>query len=296
MGKIFVADGHSEWMHSHAANPMPVHLSDDIFRIYFSPRDHQRRSSIGFIELDLNRPDQVLRVSERPVLTPGQPGLFDDSGTSLACIANIDGKQYLYYLGWNLAVTVPWRNSIGLAIYDPATDLYRKFSQAPIVDRSAIDPYSISYPFVAQDEGEIRMWYGSNQSWGPQQSDMQHVIKYARSKDGVVWEREGIVAINLKEEKEYALSKPCVIRDFGVYKMWYSYRGQSYRMGYAESSDGIHWIRKDDQVGIDISATGWDSEMICYGFVFDHCGQRYMLYNGNGYGQTGFGLAVWEDQ
>jgi hypothetical protein len=26
--------------------------------------------------------------------------------------------------------------------------------------------------------------------------------------------------------------------------------------------------------------------------VFDHKGERYMLYNGNGYGQTGFGLAV----
>jgi hypothetical protein len=25
---------------------------------------------------------------------------------------------------------------------------------------------------------------------------------------------------------------------------------------------------------------------------FDHKGERYMLYNGNGYGQTGFGLAV----
>jgi hypothetical protein len=26
--------------------------------------------------------------------------------------------------------------------------------------------------------------------------------------------------------------------------------------------------------------------------VFDHAGCRYMLYNGNGYGKTGFGLAV----
>ena len=34
--------------------------------------------------------------------------------------------------------------------------------------------------------------------------------------------------------------------------------------------------------------------MIEYPFVFDHKGQRYMLYNGNGNGQTGFGLAVLE--
>ena len=47
-------------------------------------------------------------------------------------------------------------------------------------------------------------------------------------------------------------------------------------------------------VGIDVSKNGWDSEMICYPYVFDHKGKRYMLYNGNGYGKTGFGLAVLE--
>ncbi len=45
-------------------------------------------------------------------------------------------------------------------------------------------------------------------------------------------------------------------------------------------------------VGIDISAESWNLEMIDYPFVFDHKGHRYMLYNGNGYGKTGFGLAL----
>ena len=76
--------------------------------------------------------------------------------------------------------------------------------------------------------------------------------------------------------------------------MWYCSRGESYRIGYAESDDGIHWIRKDQDVGIDVSDSGWDSEMIEYPFVFDHEGDRYMLYNGNGYGKTGIGLAVLE--
>ncbi len=34
--------------------------------------------------------------------------------------------------------------------------------------------------------------------------------------------------------------------------------------------------------------------MIEYPFVFDHKCNRYMLYNGNSYGKTGFGLAVLE--
>jgi len=74
--------------------------------------------------------------------------------------------------------------------------------------------------------------------------------------------------------------------------MWYSYRGTSYRIGYAESDDGRAWRRQDGLAGIDVSADGWDSEMIEYPFVFLHRGQHFMLYNGNDYGRTGFGLAV----
>jgi len=74
--------------------------------------------------------------------------------------------------------------------------------------------------------------------------------------------------------------------------MWYACRGESYRIGYAESADGLNWTRLDHAVGIARSESGWDCEMIEYPFVFDHGGQRYMLYNGNGYGKSGFGLAV----
>ena len=74
--------------------------------------------------------------------------------------------------------------------------------------------------------------------------------------------------------------------------MWYSYRGQSYRLGYAESANGLNWQRKDGQVGIDVSDAGWDSEMIEYAHVFAHKGEQYMLYNGDGYGKTGVGLAI----
>jgi len=31
--------------------------------------------------------------------------------------------------------------------------------------------------------------------------------------------------------------------------------------------------------------------MICYAYVFKHNGYLYMLYNGNGYGASGLGLA-----
>ena len=65
-------------------------------------------------------------------------------------------------------------------------------------------------------------------------------------------------------------------------------------IGYAESDDGLHWVRKDAEVGTGKSDTGWDSEMICYPCVVDVKGRRYMFYNGNRHGSTGFGYAVLE--
>ena len=292
LGLVFSTDNNHPWMLSHAANPVAEHLYDHTFRVYFSCRDKDSRAHISFVEVDIRPPFKILKIAEQPLLTPGEIGTFDDSGVSLSCIKQIQGRKYLYYLGWNLGVTVPWRNSIGVAIHDPATDTFKRVSKAPLLDRNDVDPFSLSYPFILEDEGTFRMWYGSNLKWGKQQEEMAHVIKYAESDDGLNWKREGIIALNFKDPSEYAFSRPYVLKESGLYKMWYSFRGQSYRIGYAESRDGVHWQRKDEEAGIDVSNEGWDSEMIEYPFVFDHDNQRYILYNGNSYGKTGVGLAV----
>jgi hypothetical protein len=121
---------------------------------------------------------------------------------------------------------------------------------------------------------------------------MRHVIKYAESGDGIRWTRRDIVAIGFKSQDEYAICKPCVRRANGRYQMWFCARGSAYRICYAESGDGITWNRMDEAIGIDVSASGWDSEMIEYPFIFDHKAERYMLYAGNDFGKTGFGLAI----
>lgn len=293
LGWIFCASGQHDWMQTHAANPVAEHLHDDRFRIYFSCRDRDNRSSIGFVEIDLKQPQEILRISEQPVVSPGEWGTFDDSGASMGCLLHDGDRRLLYYLGWNLGVTVPWRNSIGLAISPSADAPFRKVSKAPVLDRNHIDPYSLSYPWVMRDGGVWKMWYGSNLAWGPAQADMAHVIKYAESVDGMHWQPQDRIAIDFASTDEYAISKPCVIRDPDGYRMWYAYRGAAYRIGYAESVDGIHWTRRDDQAGIAPSADGWDAESVEYPCVFDHAGRRYLLYNGKRYGQTGFGLALW---
>jgi hypothetical protein len=295
LGPVFQPRGERPWMQTHAAVPIAQHLQGDRFKVYFSSRDAQNRSHTGFVVIDLRRPTEILDLSATPVLAPGELGAFDDSGAMATWLVQHEGRSLMYYIGWNLGVTVPFRNAIGLAVSRNGADFVRH-ARGPIVDRSMDEPHFCASCCVVAEPQAWRMWYLSCTGWSVRGGKPMHHyhIKYAESDDGIHWRRDGTVAIDFANDEEYAISRPSVLRDAGGWKMWYSYRGQAYRIGYAESDDGKAWRRLDRSAGFDVAASGWDSEMIEYPFVFDHGGQRFMLYNGNGYGQSGFGLAVQE--
>lgn len=295
MGLIFCPSGQGDWMHSHAAVPIAEHLEGDLYRVYFSSRDSQNRSHTGSLVVDVQCPESIVDLSTSPILSPGRLGAFDDSGAMATWLAKTDQSRFLYYVGWNVGTTVPFRNSIGLATGN-SRGHFRRYAEGPVVDRSTKEPHFCASCCVIPDQCRWRMWYLSCTGWSSRNGKAQprYHIKYAESQDGIHWKREGIVAIDHAGAGEYAISRPSVLRDADGWKMWYSFRGLTYRIGYAESEDGVRWNRRDGLVGIDVSSSGWDSEMIEYPFVFDHNGARYMLYNGNGYGRTGFGLAVLE--
>jgi hypothetical protein len=213
-----------------------------------------------------------------------------------AWVVRNSDRLRLYYIGWNLGTSVPFRNAIGIAESTDGGESFVRLSDGPVVDRSTHDPCFTASPCVIAEADRWRLWYLSCVGWdsGGGTPMPRYHIKYAESADGVEWCRRGVVAIDFGRADEYAISRPCVIRDHALYRMWYSTRGQRYRIGYAESDDGVRWTRLDSRVGIDVSEAGWDSEMICYAFVFDADGERYMLYNGNDFGASGIGLAVLE--
>lgn len=300
LGLLFCPDGNIPWMVSHASVPFVERLHGDVFKLYFSCRNLSQESMIAYaiFELQGGRA-RVEKVSSTPILEKGELGAFDDSGCMGSCLVNVSGKKYLYYIGWNLGETVPFRNSIGLAISDDG-ESFQKAYKGPIVDRSMTEPHFCASSCVLKEGNIFRMWYLSCTGWTIRNGNITHNyhIKYADSDDGILWRRNGAIAIDYANEYEYAISVPRVIKDGNIYKMWFSSRArinaETYRIGYAESDDGIKWQRLDHLVGLDVSTVGWDSEMIEYPFVFDHNGDRYMLYNGNGYGKTGIGLAILE--
>jgi hypothetical protein len=228
------------------------------------------------------------------VLSPGPLGAFDESGVTVSCVVEHGGALYLYYTGWTLGVTVPFYFYAGLAISYDGGATFTRVSPSPVLERDEHDPFLTASPFVLVDEGRWRMWYISCVGWdaAPDGPRHRYLVKYAESDDGVRWRREGRIVIPLEGPCEYAISRPWVIRDADGYRMWFSSRGDAYRLGYAESEDGLQWRRDGTGAALDPAAEGWDSEMIAYPCVFDRGDERWLLYNGNGYGRSGIGLAT----
>jgi hypothetical protein len=280
-----------DWMQSFAMVPTVEQINDNIFRVYFSGRNELNQSHIGYADMEVSKGNiEVLSYSNKPILSPGELGYFDDSGVTPSSIVNVNNKKYLYYIGWRSTSSVRMELVAGLAVSSNGIN-FERYSKVPILHRSDNEPISIlTAPFVIQDNDIFKMWYVSGICWAHKDLP-QYNIKYAESNDGINWHQTGKVAIALNEG-ENALARPFVIKENDLYKMWFSYKKDKYQLGYAESDDGICWDRKDDEVGISPSNTGWDSEMIEYAFIFEHQGIKYMLYNGNEYGKSGIGYAV----
>jgi len=279
---------------SHAANPLPVLIDGDVYRVFFSGRDADNRSSVGAVDVDIVK-CKVIQEHCQPFFENGPTGSFFSNGVSIGNCYEVDGKRFLLFMGWQMPQGGHWRGDVGRLVIKPDLTLELD-SDIPFMASDEVDPISLSYPWVCETEaGGFGMWYGSTTTWDAGNGEMLHVINFASSADGHQWTREGL-AIPYEIGIAQAFSRPTVARDEqGGYEMWFSYRsgmGEKYRIGYAVSKDGKAWKLALNKVGIDVSTDGWDSEMIEYPFVFDHKGQRYMLYNGNGYGKTGFGLAV----
>ena len=295
LGRIYEPQALHPKLATHAANPLALPLGGDLFRVYFSGRDDKNRSSVGYVEMDI-RQREVVYVHDRPVFEHGPPDSFFSHGVSIGNCYRTRTGLYMLFMGWHSPEDAHWRGEIGRLIV--AGDAGLALDPArPLLAISDQDSVSLSYPWVIGDGQDFRMWYGSTLAWDAGNGEMLHVINQATSADGNTWQRHGL-ALPFTVGVAQAFSRPTVLGNAANrFEMWFSYRGapgRTYRIGYARSHDGNAWTSHIDEVGIDVSDTGWDSEMICYPCVFEHAGAGYMLYNGNGYGRTGFGLAICE--
>jgi hypothetical protein len=293
-GLIYCPDGRHGWDAQYAHLPT-AHIPDSrTLRIYFASVDRDMYGRIGCIDVDGHDPSVIRHIHEQPVLDLGEPGTFDDCGVNPSCVVVRAGDLFLYYIGWQRSHRVPYALFAGVAVSSDGLH-FRRLSRTPVLDRTSDEPFIRSAVTILVEDGLFRCWYVSGLRWISVngQPYPEYVIRYAESRDGLTWKAYNHTCIRIENE-EFGIGRPWVVRDGAVYRMWYSIRSrvQPYRIGYAESSDGLNWVRRDGDHRLVRSETGWDSEMICYPCVIDFGDHRYVFYNGNRHGSTGFGYAV----
>jgi hypothetical protein len=301
-GVIFRTDGQRDWMQSHACVPTALPLGDGRLRIYFAPRNDRNQSLPAFIDVDAADPARVLHLTDEPLLDLGERGTFDDDGIMPCSVVRHDGDVYLYYVGWNPSVSVPYRNAIGVAVSQDGGTTFERVFPGPIVDRNPREPFFTASPCVRREADAWHMWYASGTGFVEVDGAYEplYVIKYARSDDGLHWERPNHTCIEPHHSLE-ANARPTVVQHGGRYRMWFCHRDShdyrdgegSYRIGYAESTDAVHWHRDDEAAGIERAEDGWDALMQTYPNVVRVDGRMLLFYNGNGFGRTGIGYAIW---
>jgi hypothetical protein len=302
-GLIHRVSGTHAWGRTHCQCPVALPLNERVVRIYFATRDEQNRSSTTFIESDIERPERVTCVHDRACLSPGELGTFDDCGAMPSWVVPHEGRLYLYYSGWNVGGNVPYRIAIGLAISEDQGLTFRRISLAPVLDRSDCDPSWVAQPCVRKvGSGYWMMWYLSCADWSlvDGRPEPHYNVKFAVSTDGIRWRPTGEVSLDFDASTE-AIGRPVVMLADGQYQMYFSYRRvqgyrtepeRAYRLGYAESRDGVHFERRPERFEIAGPRGAWETLMNEYATLYEHAGARYLVYNGDGFGREGMGYAV----
>ena len=288
------------WMKTHAMCPTPEIIDKKTIRIYFSGRNKKNQSIIGSADLIFDKfPEKFkIKYNSKPLLIPGKIGTFDDNGVTPTCLINHNNKKYLYYVGWNPGTNVRMHLFGGLAIQNKRSKVFERYSDAPIIERSKINPYLNTAPFVIKIGKKWFMYYVAGKGWIHKDLP-RYNIQIATSNNLLDWKREGKVAIDFKDKNEMALARPWVVKDKKEYYMWFSSKNNwlkksNYKICLAHSKDGIKWKRLDKNSVIKKNKKGWDSQMNEYPSVIEFNIKMLMFYNGNNFGENGFGLAISE--
>lgn len=298
LGLVYGPDRTLPWAFSHAMIPTPVRIDRYTVRVFVTCCDAAGIGRPSYVDVSAADLTKVLFVSKTPILDVGRPGTFDENGV-LACsvIKNDDGDLLMYYVGFELGAKIRYRLLTGIAKSVDNGKSFTRQEETPVLDRSSKELYFRAGPCCIKNEDYYKMWYVAGSCWLDLKGKQMPVydIRYIESTDGFNWPNEGITQIPITKKDEHGFGRPYVIKKLsGGYRMFYSVRRIShgaYRLGYAESLDGKVWQRMDEQLNLDVSKSGFDSEAIMYAAPITIGKKLYVFYNGNNFGEDGFAVA-----
>ena len=182
---------------------------------------------------------------------------------------------------------------------DDGFEEFERLSAGPVLGQSLVDPLSATSPWVIKHNHGYVMFYCAGLDWVEINGKLEHTynIKTAKSDDAINWAPTGNVAVE-QRSKEEAITRPTVIAGNDGFHMWFCFRQSedfrgghgSYKIGYAYSQDLINWDRAVEPIAPKNMKFGsWAENMQAYPAAIQVKENKYLFYNGNGFGTAGFG-------
>lgn len=224
-----------------------------------------------------------IRYEENPVID-GTFGAWDEMGIRNPCVLKINNEYMMWYMA---EAQVDGSDHIGVATSADGKT-WVKYAGNPVISAgSGWKSFRLSSPIVVWDDGIFKMWYGG------QGYDFRTRIGYAESVDGFLWTESvnnPIIDLGATGEwDDYGVAHSYVLKEEGVYKMWYSGRyaaDKRTRMGYATSSNGIDWVKYAENPVIELGdPETCDSQAVTDPYVSNDNGQYLMWYAAVGYAE-----------
>lgn len=307
LGQIFDPGmfGNQHYLKEFSQSPSALEFSDYV-RVYFCARpartpDGQYESHVAFVDLEKSNLTKILRISDHIVFPLGEYGTFDEFGTHPISVIRHEDEIRIYYCGISRCESVPYNTSLGVAISHDNGDTFTRIGKGPILSHSLDEPMIQGSPRIRHYNGKWYLWYIAGKEWVKTETRLEPVYKLrmAWSDNGIDWTKHGQDLLPDKLGIHECHASPDVTYHNGIYHMFFSYRGihnyksktGGYQIGYARSTDLFHWHRNDVMAGITTSDSGWDADMVSYPHILRLNDKTYLFYQGNGMGQTGFGLA-----
>jgi hypothetical protein len=295
LGLVWAPDGSNPQALHSALQPTPILIDEENIRVFFGCRDKDGVSRIFSIDLSAKNPLCIKSKSLNPILDIGEPGCFDESGVVPCCVIHVANKLRIYYAGYMRPTLARFIAYSGAVESDENYTNFRRISRVPLLDRTDAEPLFRAVHSIIREEGKFRCWYGAGEKFitGQEKSLPLYNIRYIESEDGIIFPSVGKIAVDVAGD-EHRVGRPNVTKiSNDQYLMIYGFGSElnPYKLGMAISSDGLFWVRNDGELGLGLSESGWDSQMMAYPAFLKTKYGSYMFYNGNDYGKNGFGCA-----
>jgi hypothetical protein len=273
---------------SYAQMPTPVLFGERV-RVFFSSRNSSHQSMIHFADLDVDNSFFTLN-SGKLDLQLGPPGSFDEDGQMPSSIQKIGTDWFMYYIGWNRSVSVPYRLSIGLAKSEDL-NCFEKFSEGPVLDRSINNPIFVTTPSVTFENNKFQMFYSKGNLWKKDGNsyESRYSVAYAESGDGVTW--ENFRDLDFGDDQNFCIARPTPIGEHLVYSrrpvLDFRKKGNGYRLEVSRRREFSTYTKCE---------VIWDEANFAYiessyAHPMEIKGQCYIFFNGEGFGKSGIHVA-----